>query len=92
MRVLLDPVHAVPALRTSAPAVRQKLRRALRRLAEDSSGISTGLDVKRLDAERQPIYRLRVGDWRVAFTVDKDIVVLRVFHRSQGYGWLADMD
>lgn len=37
------------------------------------------------------MYRARVGDWRIAFTVDKAIVVLRIFHRSEGYGWLADM-
>lgn len=51
------------------------------------------LDVKRLDGDPgQPMYRLRVGEWRLAFTVDSAVVVLRIFHRSEGYGWLADME
>lgn len=92
MKVLLDPRHAAPALRRLAPEPRRRLKAALRLLGEDPSGLTNNLDVKRLDAEPgQPMYRLRVGDWRVAFTVDEDVVVLRIFHRGEGYGWLADM-
>lgn len=92
MRVLLDPVHAAPALRRLPPPVKRRLKAALRLLAKDASGTSTGLDVKRLDAEPgQPMYRARVGAWRIAFTVDRDLALLRIFHRSEGYGWLADM-
>jgi mRNA-degrading endonuclease RelE of RelBE toxin-antitoxin system len=76
-----------------APATRRKLKAALGLLAEDPGGTTTRLDVKRIDtAHGQPMYRLRVGDWRVAFTVDEDVVVLRIFHRRDGYGWLADME
>ena len=93
MRIILGPRQAAPALRAADPAVRRRLKAALRALAEDPSGRKRSLDVKRLDADAgQPIYRLRVGDWRIAFTLDKDLVVQRVFHRSEGYGWLADMD
>lgn len=92
MKVVLDPQRAAPALRTAAPATRRRLRKALRVLAEDPSGTTTGLDVKRLDTgPGQAMYRLRVGDWRIAFTVDDALVVLRIFHRRDGYGWLADM-
>ena len=92
MRVLLDPRQAAPALKHRAPQPRKRLRTALRLLAEDPSGLAHDLDVRRLDVDAgQPMYRLRIGDWRIAFTVDKDLVVLRVFHRSEGYGWLADM-
>lgn len=93
MKVILDPAQAAPAMRTAAPEPKRQLRAALRLLAKDPSGISTKLDVKRMDTEPgQPMYRLRIGDWRVAFTVDEDIVVLRVFHRKTKYGWLAEMD
>lgn len=93
MRVLLDPVHAVPALQSAAPTTRKRLKAALKLLATDPSGTSNHLDVKRLDAQLgQPVYRLRIGEWRIAFTVDKDLVVLRIFHRRDGYGWLADME
>jgi mRNA-degrading endonuclease RelE of RelBE toxin-antitoxin system len=92
LNVLLDPVHAAPVLQRLPPQVKRKLKAALRLLGQDPSGMTTGLDVKRLDADLgQPMYRARVGEWRIAFTVDRDVVVLRVFHRSEGYGWLADM-
>jgi mRNA-degrading endonuclease RelE of RelBE toxin-antitoxin system len=93
VRVLLDPVHAAPVLRSLEPRMRRRLRAALRLLGRDASGISTRMDVKRLDTDAGPaIYRLRIADWRVAFTVDDDPIVLRIFHRSQGYGWLEHMD
>lgn len=92
-KVLLDPVHAAPILRTMPPGTKRKIRAALRLLVEDPSGTTNRLDIRRLDTEPgQPMYRLRVGDWRIAFTPDRDIVVLRIFHRSEGYGWLADME
>lgn len=92
MKVLLDPQHAAPVLRAAAPATRRRLKAALRLLGNDPSGTTNELDVKRLDTEPgQAMYRLRVGDWRVAFTVDRAVVVLRIFHRRDGYGWLADM-
>ena len=93
VKVVLDASQAAPALRTAAPEVKKRLRAALRLLAKDPSGISTKLDVSRLDTDPgQPMYRLRVGDWRIAFTVDDDLVILRVFHREEKYGWLAEMD
>ena len=69
------------------------MRTALLLLAKDPSGRSHGLDVKRLDTDRgQAIYRLRIGEYRASFTVTDEVLVLRIFHRSDGYGWLADMD
>jgi mRNA-degrading endonuclease RelE of RelBE toxin-antitoxin system len=92
-RILLDPVWAAPVLRTMAPETKRKVKASLRLLAKDPSGTTNRLDVKRLDTEPgQPMYRLRVGVWRIAFTLDKDIFVLRIFHRRDGYGWLADME
>ena len=92
MKVLLDPQHAAPVLRGLAPDPKRRLKAALKLLGDDPSGTTNRLDVKRLDTEPgQPMYRMRVGDWRVAFTVDEEVVVLRIFHRRDGYGWLADM-
>ena len=93
MKVLLDPVHAAPVLRHIAPDVRKRLKHALRLLSKDPSGRLHRIDVKRLDVDAgPPMYRARIGDWRIAFTVDDALVVLRVFHRDDGYGWLQDMD
>jgi mRNA-degrading endonuclease RelE of RelBE toxin-antitoxin system len=92
VKVLLDPIQAAPALQALPPELKRRLRAALRLLAKDPSGLTSKMDVRRLDTEPgQPMYRLRVGDWRVAFTVDQAVVVLRIFHRTEGYGWLADM-
>lgn len=51
----------------------------------------TDLDVEQLRgaAHLQPIYRLRVGPWRVVFRASRNrLEVVRVFHRRDGYGWL----
>ncbi len=49
---------------------------------------STGRgDVRRLKVTREPTYRLRVGEWRVIFTIEKwlIILVLRVRPRGDAY-------
>ena len=49
-------------------------------LGDDLAG-----DVKRL-TNYSPEYRLRVGDWRVLFNVDRDTVSIeRISHRSDAY-------
>jgi mRNA-degrading endonuclease RelE of RelBE toxin-antitoxin system len=79
-------------LRSLPSSLRHRIKLALQALAKDPSGITNGLDVKRLDAEAgQPIYRLRVGDWQIAFTTDSVLVVFRVFHRSEGYAWIDEL-
>lgn len=49
-----------------------------------------GLDVKPLASTQPwPAFRLKVGDWRAAWYIrNGEIQVVRVFHRSEGYGWL----
>ena len=94
MKVLLDSRHAAPVLRAVEPSVRRRLKAGLKALAQDPSGQSTRLDVKRLEVDEDgPVmYRLRVGDWRIAFTVEPaGLVVLRIFPRSEGYGWLEKL-
>lgn len=93
MKVVLDERLAVARLRVAEPSVRRRIKAALQKLAEDPSGIRGRLDVKRLDVDAgEPMYRMRIGEWRIAFTVDRTtLVVLRIFHRSEGYGWITDM-
>jgi mRNA-degrading endonuclease RelE of RelBE toxin-antitoxin system len=87
-RVRLAPV-AAEVLRTCAPATRRELRAALRALAQDPSGREGALDVRELTMDPPRLFRLRVGDWRVVYGVaGKDLLVARVFHRKDGYGWL----
>lgn len=93
MRVRLDPDHAVPVLRSMPPAMRARMREALRRLPDDPSGRSIGLDGKRLRTPGDPpAFRLRVGDWRACWLLGKDTIdVVRIFHLREGYGWLDRM-
>lgn len=88
--VRLHPIQAAGPLRAMAPTAKRKVKQAIDRLAQDPSGKTTGLDVKRLRASSQPpLYRVRVGDWRVVWQLrDGVIEVLKVFHRSEGYAWL----
>lgn len=93
MKVVIGARQAAPALRAADPAVRRRIKAALQALAEDPSGRKHSLDVKRLDTGGgPPIYRLRVGKWRVAFLVGKELVVQRIFHRDDGYDWLKEME
>lgn len=94
MQVQLDPVQAVPAMRSLPPAAKRSMRAALAKLGKDPTGRSVGLDVRRLDSEgAPPVHRIKVGDWRAAFIVGKNHVrVVRIFHRSEGYAWLAEME
>jgi mRNA interferase RelE/StbE len=58
-------------------------RRVLARIEQMSDNLSG--DVKRL-TDSTPEYRLRVGDYRVLFEVEKDaIVIYRIRHRREVY-------
>lgn len=87
-RVRLTPA-AADALRSCHPDTRRELRAALRALAHDPTGREAGLDVKELTTTPPSLFRLRVRDWRVVFGLTaRDILVARIFHRREGYGWL----
>jgi mRNA interferase RelE/StbE len=58
-------------------------QRILARIEEMSDNLSG--DVKRL-TNSAPEYRLRVGDYRVLFEIERDaIVIYRVRHRREAY-------
>jgi mRNA interferase RelE/StbE len=65
------------------PVIRDRIRVALRDLAEDP----TPAQVKAL-AGGGGLFRLRVGDWRVIYSVERDqagVVVVDIGHRSTVY-------
>jgi len=71
-------------LRSLDDATRQRIRRAVHRLAETGHG-----DVRKLQGVENE-WRLRVGDWRVRFTVTPSggiviLLVLRVLPRGSAY-------
>lgn len=90
MDVVLERT-ALDALRTLAPTPKRRVKAALAELALRAH-VEPGSDrVKRLDAPTvgEPVYRLRIGDYRAVYVIRrKEVKVLRVFHRQEGYRWL----
>lgn len=80
-----EVVWTAPALRDLRRIDRQtaeRIRAAVRRYAETQHG-----DVRKLEAQ-EGRYRLRVGEYRVIFRLERGrlvIVVLHVRHRSDAY-------
>ena len=63
-----------------SPDVARRIRSKIDRLTNNLAG-----DVKRL-TNYSPEYRLRVGDWRVLFNVEGDMLSIeRISHRSDTY-------
>jgi mRNA-degrading endonuclease RelE of RelBE toxin-antitoxin system len=65
------------------PPVRRRIVSALERFGETEHG-----DIVRLTDVNPPQFRLRVGDWRVRFAVDRAagmLYVLRVLPRDKAY-------
>jgi len=81
MRYSLDyRREAQTALKAMSPDVARRVTRKIERMCGELAG-----DVKRL-TDFSPAYRLRVGDWRVLFDVEGDIIVVHdVKHRSKAY-------
>jgi len=60
--------------------VAERVASAIERL-----GSGTG-DVRRLEDIEPPLYRLRVGDWRVLFRLERAVIfIVRVLPRDKAY-------
>ena len=82
--------RAQAVLRNLHPQTKKAIRAALRVLKENWPK-APGLDLVRMrsDPAAPPIFRLRVGDWRIVLRGrGPDLEAIRVFHREQGYGWM----
>ena len=96
-RLRLQPEAAAAVLRALAPITKRQVRDALRSLVEAPHNESGRLDVVTLKTKSQrPLFRLRVGEYRVVYRIDESqVFVAKIFHRRDGYGWLerlADRD
>ncbi len=73
-------VEAQRDLRKLSPEVVRRVVAKIHRLTNGLTG-----DVKRL-RNFKPDYRLRVGDWRVLFSIEgSTIIIHHVSHRSSAY-------
>ena len=60
--------------------VRDRLRKGIERLAEGEG------DIRRLSGYAPPLFRLRVGDFRILFRYEGgSLVILRVLPRDKAY-------
>jgi mRNA-degrading endonuclease RelE of RelBE toxin-antitoxin system len=66
-------------------ALDKGIARRIKQAVERFAGTGAG-NVKRLQSIEPPEYRLRVGDYRIRFHLDEEIVrVLRVRNRREAY-------
>lgn len=75
---------AIRALTGMDPAIAKRIRAKILALAQDP--VAPNNNVKKLTGIEG--YRLRVGDWRVVYSLKRHIltvVVIRVGHRSEVY-------
>ena len=66
----------------------ERVRKSLKSLGAGSKQ----LDIKKLKGtdDKEDLYRLRVGDYRITYFPESDIIkIIRIDHRQKGYGWLV---
>jgi mRNA interferase RelE/StbE len=65
----------------------KRIRAKLKVLVDDPFRARAGADIRLLwGQDEPPLYRLRVGDYRVLyFVLEKEIRVTEILHRSQAY-------
>jgi mRNA-degrading endonuclease RelE of RelBE toxin-antitoxin system len=60
--------------------MRDRVVDAVGRLSEEQSGI------RRLEGYKPPLFRVRVGDWRILFTIEAGVATIqRVLPRDKAY-------
>jgi mRNA interferase RelE/StbE len=61
-------------------ALRERIADAVQRLSEDK------VSVQRLEGYNPPLFRIRVGDWRILFTIEAGVTMIqRVLPRDKAY-------
>jgi mRNA interferase RelE/StbE len=81
---------AISQLDSLDASTKERIKAGLEPLEEEPFQRRSGADVKRLALSSDPpLYRLRIGDYRVIYTVVEDEVrITEIIHRSKGYKWL----
>ena len=73
------------------PETKERLKSGIRSLETDPFKSRSRSDIKRLKGtkKREDLYRLRVGDYRIIYSVEKNTVfILEIIPRERGYDWL----
>jgi mRNA interferase RelE/StbE len=82
---------AVKFLVNLNPETKERLKSGIKNLEIDPFKSRSHADIKKLKGtkKRDDLYRLRVGDYRVIYAVEKNtVLVLEIIPRERGYNWL----
>lgn len=81
---------AVSQIRALDKESRERIKAHLRELEKNPYMRRSGADIKKLQGSREiELYRIRIGDYRVIYTIIKEEVrITQLIHRSRGYKWL----
>jgi mRNA-degrading endonuclease RelE of RelBE toxin-antitoxin system len=81
---------AVSQLNSLEKKLKDRVKNALKNLENSLFLSRSGADIKKLVYKSDPpLYRLRIGDYRVIFfVVDQQVKVTEIFPRKKGYKWL----
>ena len=72
-------------------ALSKQMQKRIKKALEELGAGSKRLDIKKLKGtgDREDLYRLRVGDYRITYYPEPDVIkVIRIDHRGKGFGWL----
>ena len=88
-RVLLSQT-AVSQLSLLDNKQKERIKEALAQLEGDPFRKRSGSNIKKLvTPDEPPLFRLRIGDYRVIyFAIGSEVRVTEIIHRSKGYKWL----
>ena len=69
--------------------IKERIKRKVREISADPYNLKGLLDIKKLAGKKRTYYRLRVGDYRIIYFLEDNMVkVVRVATRSDAYPWL----
>jgi mRNA interferase RelE/StbE len=78
--------EAVKVLKGLDKKSKRRIKDNLNVLEEDPYHKRSSADIRRLTGTNPVLYRMRVGDYRVIYAIEGDIVLITdIFHRSKAY-------
>jgi mRNA interferase RelE/StbE len=81
---------ATSQLSSLSKTLSERIKNSLKQLETDPFMSRSGSDIKKLKINKDtPLFRLRIGDYRVAYFVQEDrVLITKIFHRKKGYKWI----
>jgi mRNA interferase RelE/StbE len=69
---------------------KNRVKKSFDALKENPFRKRSGADIKKLEGSANPaLYRLRVGDYRIVYSIiNQEVRITKIIHRGKGYNWL----